>query len=201
MFLRGLYGDENVAFDPKSEHRSWSISLRDGNSTEPLQAHAGLLLSKEAAVAKRSEYEKRDNLYWNALNSHPEDDEQTKTTREFLHSKISNPANDVIEIRVPGTNHILAWGHLQLTSEAKAAVQAYKGVDSRLGEDSEVTDDRAITSLDDMETRQLQKKHEFAFPATTPNNIEKRAGLFKRAFTYVKQTHASDHLIMTSRPW
>ena len=43
-----------------------------------------------------------------------------------------------------GTEHIAAWGHIQLTGAAKQEVENYAGVKKPLYEDYEVFEDRAV---------------------------------------------------------
>lgn len=55
---------------------------------------------------------------------------------------MKNTDESLTELHVPCTNHILAWGRIQLTSEAKAAVEGYEGIKPPLGDDSrEPTED------------------------------------------------------------
>ncbi|KAF2176958.1 subtilisin-like protein, partial [Zopfia rhizophila CBS 207.26] len=199
-FLKGLYGEERVKFNPQDGSLSWSISLHNGDTSDALQGHPGLRLGEETEESKRSEVVKRDDPYYIAIAANPDDDEQTKATREFLNSKVKNPNQEIIELHKPGTDHVMAWGNLQLTSDAKAAVEGYEGIKAPLGDDSEVTDERAVTTDEYLDVRTAPRSDEFWFSRRASKSVEKRASPVKRAVTYTKQEGAPAHLVMISQP-
>jgi asparagine N-glycosylation enzyme membrane subunit Stt3 len=55
-------------------------------------------------------------------------DEETKKTRDFLNSKMSDQNVYVYEFTKLNTSHIQAWGGMTFTDAAKAEVEAYSGV-------------------------------------------------------------------------
>ncbi|KAF2499384.1 hypothetical protein BU16DRAFT_269270 [Lophium mytilinum] len=119
---------------------SWTGSLQKGDITDALQDHPSLSLDRKIAKSKLS-LVKRDDPYYIAIPKDSEDYAQTKATREFLNSEVKNPSKEIVEIHLPGTGHVIAWGCLQLTGEAKVEVEGYIGVEAPLGDDSEVWDD------------------------------------------------------------
>jgi hypothetical protein len=199
-FLKGLYGEEHVEFNPQEGSLSWSISLQNGDTTDALQGHLGLRLDKETPESKRSAVVKRDNSYYIAIAANPEDDEQTKATREFLKSKVTNSNQKIYELHKPGTDHVMAWGNLQFTSDAKAAVEGYEGIKAPLGDDSEVTDERAVTTDEYLDLRTAPRSDEFGFSQRASKSVEKRSSPVKRAVTYTKQADAPAPLVVISQP-
>lgn len=155
-FLKDLYGKEHVEFN--QAFFSWSVLLQNGETTNALKGHPGIRLGEDEE-SKRSDVVKSDDLWYIALAANPDDDEQTKATREFLQSKIKNPGLKITELHVPTTKHVLAWGRLQLTSDAKAAVEGYEGIKA-LGEDSgEPSEDRAVTTNQYLHTRKTPRSN------------------------------------------
>jgi hypothetical protein len=140
-FLENLCGEEHVKFNPQKGFLSWTISLQNDDKTDALQGHPWLRLAKDTEESTRSEIVKGDDSYYIALAANPDDDEQTKAAREFLNSKVKKSSQEIIELHKPGTDYVMAWGYLQLTSDAKAAVEAYEGIKPPLGDDSEMTDE------------------------------------------------------------
>lgn len=143
-YLKSIYGEEYVKFNPQDESLSWTISLQNDDKTDALQDYPGLCLTKDTEESKRSKIVQRDDSYYIAIAADSDNDEQTKATREFLDSKVQNSTQEIVELHKPGTNHVMAWAYLRLSSDAKAAVEAYEGIKSPLGDDSEVTDEQAV---------------------------------------------------------
>ncbi|KAF2254064.1 hypothetical protein BU26DRAFT_561320 [Trematosphaeria pertusa] len=141
-FLQSPYGKENVKSNPQEGDLSWSISLQDGDIIDALQGHPGIQLEKETEESKRAALVRRENASYIAIAANPEDDGQTKATLEFIKTKIKNPNERIIELHKPGTDHVMGWGHLQFTSEAKAAGEAYEGIKA-LADDYPADDERA----------------------------------------------------------
>ncbi|KAF2176957.1 hypothetical protein K469DRAFT_697599 [Zopfia rhizophila CBS 207.26] len=150
-FLQNLYGKEDVIENRNADGLvSWRITLKDGDTTDQLEAHQGLRVVEPEdrpkgviAKAKRSELARRDDPIYIALASDPDNDEQTKATREFLNSKVTDPNKFIIELHKPGTNKILAWGQLSLNDAAKAEVEGHEGIKAPLGEDGDMDNERA----------------------------------------------------------
>ncbi|KAF2877623.1 hypothetical protein BDV95DRAFT_153836 [Massariosphaeria phaeospora] len=145
-FPQRVYGQHDVKLNPQAELISWTISLREGATSDALQGHPGLYLDEATAIRRRSEDAKRNDLWYIDVAVDPYDDEQTRTTREYLNSKVRNPSRDIIELHEPGTDHVMTWGKLQLSYEAKTAVEGYEGVKSSLGDDVEEFEER-VTAL------------------------------------------------------
>jgi hypothetical protein len=159
-FLKSLYGEEHVKFNLQDESLSWTIAIQNDDKTDALQDYPGLRLTKDTEESERSEVVKRDDSYYIAIAANPENDEQTKATRKFLDSKVKNSKQEIVELHKPGTDHVMAWAYLQLSSDAKAAVEAYEGIKSPLGDDSEVTDERAVTTDEHIDVRTAPRSDE-----------------------------------------
>jgi hypothetical protein len=196
-FLQGLYGENHVEFDP--EELVWKISLQNDATTDALKEYPLVSLDKETAQAKYSAAGHGDPWYIvNAAN--PEDDEQTKATFEFLKSKAENTDEKIYPFHKPGTDHVMGWGNIQLTSEAKAAVEAYEGIKAPLGEDYVTIPDRAVTRNEHVDLQETARPDEFGLSRRALKSVKKRYTRVKRALTYTKQANAPAHLVMLSQP-
>lgn len=122
-FLTGLYGENNVKPNPDGDAFSWTVTFIRDETTNPLRGYPGLNFDGKTGVSKRVEVAKRNDLYYIAIAANPEDDSETKATFEFL--KITNSNERIVELHSTGTSHVTARGNLQLTSDAKAIVEAY----------------------------------------------------------------------------
>ena len=90
---------------------------------------------------KRSALTPRDDHYYNIVAKDYNNDEETKATREFLNTKVTDPSQQIYEFNLPGTSHIIGWGNVQLSDAAKGEVEAYQGVTAPLGENGLIEED------------------------------------------------------------
>jgi hypothetical protein len=129
---------------------SWKVTLSDRKTLRYLAEHPWLKPDKSIGKTleefsrrheKRSELIPRDDEYYNIVAKDYNNDEETKATREFLNTKVTDPSKKFKEFSLPGTSHIIGWGNVQLSEAAKQEVEAYQGVKG-LGVDGLVEEDR-----------------------------------------------------------
>jgi hypothetical protein len=188
---------------------SWKVTLTDRESLLLLAEHPWLkpdqslkktLVEFSRRHEKRSVLTPRDDPYYNVVAKDFNNDEETKATKEFLTTKITDPSQQILEFNLPGTSHIIGWGHVQLSDAAKGEVEAYQGVTAPLGTNDLIEEDRAVT-YDKREPNQAQQKSKLSdMVHTAYSGVVKRVPFIKRAVTWTKQQAAPWELVMVSRP-
>lgn len=208
--LGKICGSEHVKSQQAADgHVSWIVTLSDRETIRLLPEHPWLQLDESARKTlvrfskrhtKRSELDRRDDPFYNVVAKDYNNDEETKATRAFLNTKVTNPNQKILEFNYPGTNHIIGWGNVQLSDAAKGEVEAYQGVTAPLGADAPVEDDRAIANNVPRAARADQRKGLFRKSRTAYKDVAKRAAILKRAVTWTKQANAGWDLVMVSQP-
>lgn len=209
--LGKICGSEHVkSQQAKDGHVSWVVTLSDRETINLLPEHPWLQLDETAKRTlvthskrhtKRSDLDRRDDAYYNIVAKDYNDDAQTKATREFLNTKLTDPNQKILEFNYPGTDHIIGWGHVQLSDAAKGEVEKYEGVTAPLGEEVTVEDDRVAINNEPKAAPVQQRKEPIGgMIRTAYNGVTKRVALLKRAVTWKKQVNAGWDLVMVSQP-
>jgi hypothetical protein len=196
-FLRDTYGGEDVIQNRNSDGLvSWRIILKDGDTTDQLEGHEGLRMVEPEdrqkgftpkRKSKRSELIRRDDPLYIALAKDPNNNEETKATREFLDTKISNPDRKITELKLG--DQIKAWANIELNDVAKAEVEAYAGISGPLSRDEPARHDLVV-----------RKRERPGFLENLHSGIGKRFNQLKRAVTWKKQEGAAKDLVLLSQP-
>ncbi|ORX91632.1 peptidase S8/S53 domain-containing protein [Clohesyomyces aquaticus] len=193
-FLKLLYGDEDVLQNRNAEGLvSWRLTLKDGDTTEQLEAYHGVYLVETEgrpkapiANAKRSRPTDYDGPFYGARAANPYNSEETNKTRKFLDSKVV-VGTHIAEVTLDG--RILGWGHLALKDAEKAEVENYPGILKPMDIQGPLEFFRAIT--------------ETSYPGETQgihSAIEKRSAKANRALSWKKQENAVKDLVIDSQP-
>jgi hypothetical protein len=187
-FLKSLYGGEDVLQNRNAEGLvSWRITLKDGDTTDQLEAHPGLqTIEPESRPSGAVPKAKRDDFkFYVVLAADPNNDEETKKTTEFLSSKVVDKTQlGVFDL----DDHILGWGGLTFNEAQKAEVDNYPGIQGPLSEDLDVKRARAM--------RETSRPRDFQPIA----QATKRSDNLKRDLSWKMQKDAVKDLVMDSQP-
>jgi hypothetical protein len=186
--LKGLYGSEDVLQNRNADGLvSWRITLKDGDTTDQLKSHPGLrTIEPEGRPSGATSKAKRDDIkYYITLSKDPNNDEETKTTHDFLYSKVADQG-PFVEFDLD--EHVHGWGGLAFTEAQKIEVDNYPGIQGPLQEEQIARAARAIPPT----------SQPTDFQTTTP--ATKRSNHLKRDLSWTKETNAVKDLVMDSQP-
>jgi hypothetical protein len=209
-----ICGSEHVeSLRSPSGDVSWKIILSDRETLHYLAEHPDLMWDRSLRKTledfsrrheKRSDLTPRDDPYYIVAPTDYTNNEETRATREFLNTKVTNPSDTIYEYTLPGDNLIAGWGHVQLSDAAKKEVEAYPGVIAPLGDNDLIEYDRVVMSTHSSEHQSTETPSERKVSGMihkSYDDVSRRAtSLFKRAVTWTKQQAAGWDLVMVSQP-
>jgi hypothetical protein len=130
FFLYDLCGEKNIKTEiDKDGFLSWTVVFKEGHTINEVN-HPGIRLEKPDPSFFPVPPDIR--LYL-ATPVDRSNEEECRKTLEFLKSKVED-ADSIMEVRMD--KDVVGWGKLQLSTAAKAEVEAYEGV-ALMGDDAE----------------------------------------------------------------
>lgn len=129
---------------------SWKVTLSDRETFRLLGEHPGLrydlsvrrrIIEFSRRHEKRSDLAPRDDPTYKIVAKDPYNDEETKATREFINTKVTDGAPKIYEFSLATKPHVIGWGNVQLSEAAKKEVEAHYGVKPPLSDNHLIEED------------------------------------------------------------
>jgi hypothetical protein len=131
IFLRKVCHRDNVKRSEATNGEvSWTVTLTDREVLPILYESPWFELDFSTKMAlrkfiRRNEEDHDAEPFYTIHAKNYKNDAETKATREFLKTKVTNSTRSLRESKYPGTNHIYSWDEVQLSDAAKEEVEAY----------------------------------------------------------------------------
>ncbi|KAF2647256.1 subtilisin-like protein [Lophiostoma macrostomum CBS 122681] len=197
--LEAKYHEKNVVQHRDADgHLYWRVCWDGGNPTNDLHATEGIGIvlpeswpeDKRRSWKRSNQIQRNEPKRYSILAKDSTNDEETKQTRDFLNSKMSDASVYVWEYHTPGTSHIEGWSGMPFTDTARAEVEAYSGVE-RVSEAATGEEDRILPPRNE---RQQPTK------GRARRNGGSQKTNDKRSLSWDKQENAGRNLVMISQP-